>query len=288
MDAVTGAMANLAPELLELLQEEYRLQTGLREQIESVSKELESIHAALGKVADVPSDQLDEQSKIWARDVREASFDMEDVLDSFLLRAGGRARDPPADTGRLRRALKKMAHLFSKAKARRDIAGTIGNIKKQLKEASERRIRYRIDDTVAKPAASSSTVDPRLSALYTQASRLVGVDEPRDALIKMLSLGDTDVADKKLKVVSVVGAGGFGKTTLVKAVYDKLKPQFDCGAFVPVGRNPDLKKVLRDVLIGLDKERFTKFDLLILDERQLIDELREFLLSKWYASLSQH
>ena len=74
-----------------------------------------------------------------------------------------------------------------------------------------------------------------------------------------------------------------GKTTLAKAVYDKLiniNGRFDCWAFVPVGQNPDQKKILRDILIdllkptneikALDDKRISPGDLKQLDERQLI------------------
>ncbi|CAN6196835.1 unnamed protein product [Urochloa humidicola] len=276
MDLVTGALAVLPSKLLELLKDEYKLQKGVKEQVRALSQELDSMHAAIRKVAAVPWDQLDDQIKVWAREVRDASYDMEDVLDTFLVRAEARE---PTDPSMIKRAMKKMGDLFRKAKARHDIAGAIEDIKNQLQEVAERRSRYWVDDLVAKTTAATC-IDPRLSALYTKVSQLIGIDEARDKLIKMLTTED----DRQTKIVSVVGFGGLGKTTLAKTVYRNLTEDVDFKAFVPVGRNPDLKKVLKDILIGLDKKHYTmEFNLTTFDERQLIDELQEFLKDKRYS-----
>ena len=58
-DLVTGATGSLISKLGELLKEDYNLQNGVKEQVESLSRELESAHAALRKVGEVPLDQLD-------------------------------------------------------------------------------------------------------------------------------------------------------------------------------------------------------------------------------------
>ena len=118
------------------------------------------------------------------------------------------------------------------------------------------------------------SVDPRITSLYTKTADLIGIDEAREELITRLTKGD-DMSMQQ-RIVSVVGFGGLGKTTLAKVMYDKLKGQFDCMAFVPVGRNPDLKKVFKDMSIDLD----TRFNVDVLDERQLIDKLQEFLENK--------
>jgi disease resistance protein RPM1 len=100
----------------------------------------------------------------------------------------------------------------------------------------------------------------------------------------MLTDGDHDMQpNQEVKIVSVVGVGGLGKTTLVKAVYDKLTMNNPYKAFVPVGQNPDVKKVLKDILIALDRDYMMAVNFTILDERQLIDELRDFLKDKRYT-----
>jgi ATPase subunit of ABC transporter with duplicated ATPase domains len=172
-----------------------------------------------------------------------------------------------------------MAGLFTRGKARHEIANAIKKINKQVQEVANRRGRYTVDNIIAKPAAS---IDPRLGALYTEITELVGIDGKRDQeLMKLLSEGD-DETKNKLKIVSVVGFGGLGKTTLVKTVYEEIKGDFDCTAFVPVGRSADAKKVFMDILhgIGMYRCHFTA-----LDERQLIDEVRKILEYKRYVHL---
>nr|CAB3480013.1 unnamed protein product [Digitaria exilis] len=271
MQVVTGTMGSLLPKLGELLREEYRLHKGVKKDIRFLSRELTMMHAALCKVAEVPPDDLDPQLRLWAAQVRELSYDMEDIVDTFLVRV---------DNGGSSRGLAtKIVGLLHKGRTRHQIAKEIRDIKDRVQEVADRRDRYKVDSILAR---STATVDPRISALYKKATDLVGVDGARDELIRRLSSEGGDV-NKALKVVSVAGPGGLGKTTLAKAVYDTLKEQFDCCAFVPLGRNPSTRKVLQDILLELNKqEQDMKLAAAALDERQLINQLIEFLKDKRY------
>lgn len=195
MAVVTGVLDRVIPKLGLLLKEEYELQTDMRNKITRLSRDLESMHAALRKVADVPPEQLDDQVKLWAHHVRELSYDAEDTLDQFLVRVDG--REAP-DQNWFKRAVKKMSDLFSKSKARHQIGGMIKIINEQADVVAERHRRYRIEDLVVKPA-TASTVDPRLEAVYKEVTQLVGIEKPGCELISML---------RKMKMVSVVGTGG--------------------------------------------------------------------------------
>jgi disease resistance protein RPM1 len=187
--------------------------------------------------------------------------------------------------------MKKMGKVFSMAKARRNIAGAVEDVTKHLQEIAERRQKYKLDEIImSKPVTATSTIDPRITAMYKEVTQLVGVDKSSDELMSMLMPfhPDDDACVKKItKKVSIVGVGGLGKTTLAEAVYDKLKSQYDCGAFVSVGWDHDLVKVFKDILFDLDKNRYDNIHNSGRGVDLLIREVREFLENKRYTSAIQ-
>lgn len=92
-------------------------------------------------------------------------------------------------------------------------------------------------------------VDPRLPALFEESKRLVGIDVPREEITKLL-MEDGGSDSGQLKVASIVGFGGLGKTTLAKQVYEEIKDKFECKAFVSVSRSPDIPSILKAILSG--------------------------------------
>ncbi|XP_040376648.1 disease resistance protein RGA5-like [Oryza brachyantha] len=82
-----------------------------------------------------------------------------------------------------------------------------------------------------------------------------------------------------LKVVSIVGFGGLGKTTLANAVHRKLVQEFDCRVFVSVSQNPDITKLLSKILVDELKGRTSS---IYSDVRDIINDIRSHLLHKRY------
>ncbi|XP_048527995.1 disease resistance protein Pik-2-like [Triticum urartu] len=152
MEVVTGAMGSLLPKLGQLLMDEYNLHKRVKKDVEFLWKELESMHAALIKVGEVPRDQLDRQVKLWADEVRELSYNMEDVVDKFLVRVEG-IQQPHDNTSRFKELKNKMIYLFKKGKNHHRIAGAIKEIKEQLQEVAARRGRNKLDEVMQHPQA---------------------------------------------------------------------------------------------------------------------------------------
>ncbi|KAL6907875.1 hypothetical protein ACP4OV_002045 [Aristida adscensionis] len=278
MELAMGAMGTLAPKLLQLLGDEYVVQKGLKPGVESLCRELEHAHAALEVVSRVPPDELMEQDKVWAQQLRELSYDMEDAIDAFMLRVAARQLQGPSDASILDKISNKISNKVATIKDSRQISGQIKDISNIAKELGELHARYKFSGG-APPAKNTGGVDPRLINLYKNEGDLVGVEKPRDKLIQML----TSPAHRDPKIVSIQGFGGLGKTTLAKLVYDRLKQQsFDCYAFVSVGRNVNVTNTLRDMLERLDEKYSKSVDLANWKVDRFYDKLRELLKDKRY------
>ncbi|XP_044949062.1 disease resistance protein RGA5-like [Hordeum vulgare subsp. vulgare] len=279
MEIVTGAMSTLLPKLGSMLKEEYNLHRKVRGEILFLTAELERMEAALVEVSEAPVDHPPSKLvRLWARDVKDLSYEIEDSVDRFMVHLDGRAEEKAQSfMGFIHRGI----DLLTRAKTRHKIGTEVRHIKSRITEVSARRDRYKVDKAVEQPVVTS--VDSlRLSALYKTETELVGTEEKIRELVETMTEEVDEASKQQLKIVSIVGFGGLGKTTLANAVYQKLKSQFDCGAFVSVSLNPNMEKIFKNILHQLDKHRYSSINEAMWGEAQLIGELRDFLLNKRY------
>lgn len=226
-----------------------------------LSDELCAANALIEKLED--GDEPDPQLKNWSNQVRELGYDIEDCIDDFKHRVD--CADARAGfAGRI-------SHFISTLRAHLETARQIKELKTRLQEISKRRKRYKLEHHT--PGSSFAAVDPRLPALYMEAKNLVGVDAPRDDLVKWV-LGE----NKELIGFTIVGFGGLGKTTLANEVYRVVKGQFDCHAFVTVSQRPDITRFLKSIRSKLGRQE-SSYSCEVKDH---IDDVREYLQHKRY------
>lgn len=270
-----GALPSLLPKLDDLLVGEYNLQKDVKGGIIFLKAELESMKVALEKISKTPADQLDEQDKIWGREVRHMSYDIEDSIDTYMVMRG-RGCELLTTQGRFKKFIYSSLNIVAETKIRRKIGKDIRDMKIRVKEVAERHGRYKMGGVDAKPVMA--TIDPRLCGQYRKAEELVGINESRDEIIKNLTNGD-EMANHEGKIVSIVGFGGLGKTTLAKAVYEKINATFECRAFLSVSRTPDMKNLFKAMLRDLAGMTINDDTM---DEGSLINKLIQFLQGKRY------
>jgi shikimate kinase len=294
VSASHGAVGSLIGRLGDLLTGEYKLLKGVKGQILFLKAELETMHVFLGKISDDSDDQPDEQDKCWAKEVRELSYDIEDSVSEFTLHLEhDDSRKPHGFKGLMNRCMKLMTTMNT----RRGIAKEFEGIKVRVIEARERRLRYQqvngvasrsdirtlIDPNTSTTTTNITAIDRNLLAIYAETSGLVAIEGPRDELIQLMDAEGSQ--GHQLKVTSIVGFGGLGKTTLANEVYRKLEGKFQCRAFVSVSQKPNIRKLLRTMLsqVGFKAPMDTNME--TWDEAELIAALRKFLLEQRYVSL---
>ncbi|VAI40426.1 unnamed protein product [Triticum turgidum subsp. durum] len=272
VSASLGASGPLLVKLGTLLSNECGRLKGVRHEIRSLKSELTCMHAALTKYAMI--EDPDVQVKAWISLVRELAYDTEDVFDKFIHQLGNNQYH-----GGFKEFFRKTARQLKTLVSRRGIANQIDDLKTRIKKVQELKDSYKFND-----APSSTTghlaVDPRLQAVFAEKAHIVGLEGLRNDLANwMVEEGNNS---KCCKVLSIVGFGGLGKTTLANEVYRKIQADFRCTAFVSVSQKPDIKKIIKDVISQVSRGHGSTKDTSDWDASKFIAKLRELLQDKRY------
>lgn len=265
-------MVSLAGKLSTVLGPKYELMAGARTDIIFLRSELESMHAFLENLSTVQAP--DAQVRCWMKEVRELAYDIEDSLDEFMHRveADGAATASPHGSSSLMRFSGRIKQFLRTGWTHLRLANEIKGLKARAIEISERRSRYKLVEDIWMPGSHMSA-DPRINVLYEDAPDLVGIERPAGDIENWL-MDDINT----VKVISIIGFGGLGKTTLAMEVYRRIGGRFSCRAFAAVSQKLDMKKLLKDLLSQVSHNEADHMD--NWEEGQLIRKLRECLLNK--------
>ncbi|KAJ9681489.1 hypothetical protein PVL29_020384 [Vitis rotundifolia] len=273
-----GTVTFFAEKLSNLILQEASVFGQVEGQIKLLRNELEWMRLFL---KDADSKRIyDERIKLWVTQIRNATHDAEDVIDEFILNMDHRQRR--LNTLKFLKCLPTWVGFADKLPFIHELDSRVKDINVMIGAIMANRSKYGLEALVA---SSSSTTDQVVAhkekwAQVVEGSDVVGIEDGTEVVTQMLMKGEMRRA-----VVSIVGMGGLGKTTLAKKVYNHsdVKQHFDCHAWVYVSQEFKAKEILLGIaycVMSLSDEK--KKEVKEMGEAELCRNVREYLKEKKY------
>ncbi|KAI8529675.1 hypothetical protein RHMOL_Rhmol12G0243000 [Rhododendron molle] len=256
-----AAVEFLLDNLKQLVVYNAKLIDNVRGEVDGLIKDLPLLKAIIE--VSTETGREDDVVKALVSRIRDVTFEAEDVIDAYMV---------VATTQKRKKWLQKLFGGIDHATKLRDVAKNVQTIKEEvdktnnyqmLREALQRR----------DPAAGRRRMERRRPDV--EKDNVVGFDEATTTLIDRLT-GKTE----DLQVISIVGMGGLGKTTLANKVYNdpKVSHEFSTLAWIYVSPTYRKEKLLLSIL--KDVTGVTS-DMSNMGEDKLAEEIRRQLTWKY-------
>ncbi|XP_021830487.1 putative disease resistance protein At1g50180 [Prunus avium] len=260
------AVSTVVEKLTNWITEEALLLEGVGDKVEQLRDGLRWMQSFL-KDADAEQEK-NERLRNWVSQIREVALDAEYVIETYIAEAASHSS----------------WNITAKLINRYWAGKKIGKIQSRVQNISSQKEHFGITSTSREGREGTiASANERLrwwrqTSPNIEEDDLVGLVEDTKALLRQLSS-----MDLHRRVVSIVGMGGLGKTTLAKKLYNHcdIAKQFDCKAFVYVSKDYRRRDTLQGIIVVVSPNCNME-DLKKLEEEALISKLHELLKERRY------
>ncbi|KAJ8769572.1 hypothetical protein K2173_005175 [Erythroxylum novogranatense] len=251
VDAIISTVVeDLTSMMLSTIKEEVKLVTGVNDEVKKLVRNFKNIQDLLD---DAEEQQLKEASvKNWLLDLKTVSYDMDDVIDewkTWIQTSQRQLQPPPSD--RISTLKHKVFSIFRcNCFTLRDV-GLRHVIGRRIKE-----IHQTLDDIAAgkdllqlhSTNRSDKQVERHVTTSFVETQKVKGRDVEKDQVKSMILETKSNP-----HIISLVGLGGIGKTTLAKLIYNdsEIENHFEKKIWVCVSEPFDEMRIAKAILESL-------------------------------------
>ncbi|XVF37503.1 hypothetical protein REPUB_Repub20aG0014400 [Reevesia pubescens] len=230
---MAGALIDMAlSKIASIIEEKINLAWDFEDELNNLRKSLILTRAFL---QDAEMRQVDEPVKLWLKQLRDIAYEADVVLDELAYED----LRPQKKT--------KVGNFLSLSKY--NMAKKVTNINLSMDKSNAWASKLGLQERVQNAAPVLSGV-PGTHSLFCDSSRVVG----REAdVLKIVDLLIGSNTQQIFSIVSIVGMGGLGKTTLARSVIknEKIKNYFNETIWVCVAENFDVERILQEMYESL-------------------------------------
>ena len=280
---LTDLFKQLASTTVQLSKEEIKLLVGVNEEVQKLQDNLRFIKAMMDDAKERHAVKQ-RTEKLWLEHLQDKYYEMDDVLDTWstarIKAEIEKEEGKPADITAPAVVKKKVCSFFPSPSCcfnlplRHDLGHKIKKLNEKLDEIFNDREKYGIDfnrqpEVVERPRTTS----------FVDVSDIIGRDRYRNDLLSVL-LGKGSPKERKPHVISLVGIGGLGKTTLAQIAYNhsEVQAHFDKRMWVCVSDPFDQCKVAKAIIETFEAPPNTTELQSLLDKLYSLIEGKRFFL----------
>ncbi|KDP43587.1 hypothetical protein JCGZ_16874 [Jatropha curcas] len=201
-----------------------------RRVLTQINKWKEMLERIDGVLEDAEEKQMESRSvKMWVSDLRKLAYDLEDILDEFDFEARRSKLKAKPMTGSSR--VRKLTPNIRAVKFNKKLISKIKATTPRLEEITSRRNELDLSERPVK-------LWERIPATcLVNHAEIYGREKDKKAILELLNSESTD---GRVALISIIGLGGIGKTTLGQLIFNEAGKKFDLTAWVSVGEDFDV------------------------------------------------
>jgi hypothetical protein len=292
VDAIVyDLLKQLASITTQLAKEEIKLIVGVDQEVQELKDKLGIIQAVLD---DAEEGQVKQHVvKHWLAQLKDAYYEMDDVLDSWNtarikseIEKEGKSADsnatPAVKQKKVCSFLPSPSCCFRQAYNNLALRHDIGHKIKKLNETLDKIVKDKVFGFDLTRQLEVVPVDRPKPTSFVDASNIIGRDNNKANLLSSL-LDKGSQEERKPRVISLVGMGGLGKTTLAQLAYNdpEVKAHFEQRMWVCVSDPFDQCRVAKAIIQEINPKvlnNITELQSLLRTICGLIEDKKFFLV----------